>query len=50
MTEMVEIIEVVRMGNSVLVTFSDGKIATLTAAEIYVFAVSPPAEPDRSAI
>jgi hypothetical protein len=50
MTEAVKIIEVVRMANSVLVTFSDGKIATLTAAEIHASAAQPPTEPDRSAI
>jgi hypothetical protein len=48
MTEAVKIIEAVRMRNSVLVTFSDGKIATLTTAEIYALAVHPPAEPARS--
>jgi hypothetical protein len=50
MMEAIEIIEVVRMGNSVLVTFSDGRVATLTAEEIHPSGVLPPPEPDRSVI
>jgi hypothetical protein len=48
MAETAKIVEVARMRNTILVTFSDGRMTTLSAADLYASSVEPPPEPDRS--
>jgi hypothetical protein len=48
MAETAKIVEVARLGNTILVTFSDGRMTTLSAADLHAASVEPPPEPDRS--
>jgi hypothetical protein len=48
MAETAKIVEVARLGNNILVTFSDGRMTTLSAEELHASSVEPPPEPDRS--
>jgi hypothetical protein len=48
MAETAKIVEVARLRNSILVTFSDGRMTTLSAEELHAASVEPPPEPDRS--
>jgi hypothetical protein len=48
MAETVKIIELARIGNMILVTFSDGRITTLSVDQLYASSVDPPPYPDGS--
>jgi hypothetical protein len=48
MDQTAKIVEVARMGNNILVTFSDGRMTTLSAEQVHATSVEPPPEPDRS--
>jgi hypothetical protein len=48
MAETAKIVEVTSLRDSILVTFSDGRMTTLSVDELHAASVEPPPEPDRS--
>jgi hypothetical protein len=48
MPETAKIVEVTSLRDSILVTFSDGRMTTISADDLHAASVEPPPEPDRN--